>query len=56
VQFQFHDARRSLTKASPCVTPIRSIQSSGTEHEGRDLSDLAFAPISNTDRSRPSPR
>ena len=36
VQVQFHDARRSMTKATPRSTPIPSNQSSGTKHERRD--------------------
>ena len=32
VQSQLHDPRRSLTKATPRATPIRSNQSPGTEH------------------------
>ncbi|MGY2810739.1 hypothetical protein ACVIHF_007469 [Bradyrhizobium sp. USDA 4506] len=36
VQAQFHDTRRSLTKATPRSTPIPSNQSAGTKHESRD--------------------
>nr|WP_244558686.1 hypothetical protein [Bradyrhizobium brasilense] len=36
VQAQFHDTRRSLTKATPRSTPIPSNQSAGTKHLRRD--------------------
>src|SRR5512133_2113474 len=40
VQAQFHDTRRSLTKATPRSTPIPSNQSPGTKHESRDDQQL----------------
>src|SRR5262249_2415794 len=36
VQVQFHDTRRSLTKATPRSTPIPSSQSPRTKHVRRD--------------------
>jgi hypothetical protein len=54
VQVQFHDPRRSLTKATPRSTPIPSSQSPGTKHERRD--PYAAAEIAETRWSTALPR
>nr|WP_194461722.1 hypothetical protein [Bradyrhizobium sp. CCBAU 53421] len=45
VQVQFHDTRRSLTKATPRSTPIPSNQSAGIKHESRDDTEYVARPL-----------